>query len=148
MPTPILLNPALKDGGPRQFRRFTVSLPARVWDAALRNASTLDGLSLDAAVHAQVMDMSLTGLFFISDTVFPLETCLWVRLELRGQVIQVPVQARRKTEETLRGVRAFGCGVQFLRSPTTAQALPVLAAYLLTRPEAALYNAPANRSWA
>lgn len=139
-PDNILLDPALRTAGvgPRNFRRFQVTMPALMWRVALNTQVSLHDLKPSLGIPVCVVDMSLTGLMFLTESFYSPGTRLWLQIRVNNHIAHLPTQVRRNTTEKVDGKRVFGCGVQYLRCEQTAEALPYLAQYLLDRPEVAI----------
>ena len=133
----VLLSPALRDTkpGPRRFRRFCVTFSARVWRMALGHAPSIEDKDLTQMGRAVVTNISLTGLFFVTEAVFERRTALWMQMQVEDKNVQLPVLICRTTSETIGQRQHHGYGVKFLRSAETAAALPFLARYILDQPE-------------
>lgn len=120
---------------PRRFRRFTAAIPTLAWRMVLGEAPPTGETDLSQMGRAVVANVSLTGMFFITEATFTRKMPLWVRMQLNNRSVQMPVLVCRITMHQVGEREHYGYGVRFLRSPETANALPVLAEYMLDQTE-------------
>lgn len=120
---------------PRRFRRFAAAIPTLAWRMVLGDTPPTGDTDLSQMGRAVVANVSLTGMFFITEATFTRKMPLWMRMQLNSRNIQIPVLVCRITMQTVGAREHYGYGARFLRSPETAAALPILAEYMLTQTE-------------
>lgn len=109
------------DNSLRAFRRHAVTLSALV--------HAENGKSTPART-ASVEDISLSGLFFVCQWAFPLDSVVSVQMRLGTVAICVLAVVRRQTLLHVAGKRCYGCGVQFVRTEKAGQSLQHIIHYL------------------
>ena len=132
----------------RRFVRRGVSLAVCVWlaDAGGCEEPANRGI-LSQPRTAFIDDLSVSGLRFVSPAAFPLRSVVGVRLRLAGRTFQLEGLVCRREAEWVSGKRCWGCGVQFVRTPDTPQAILCIAKYVMSAqsalPSTALLEASA-----
>lgn len=119
--------------GQRCFQRCEVSLTVSVWLADTNGCEeTVNYAFLAQPRMAFVDELSVQGLRFVSPVAFPLLCVVGVRLRLGAHTFPLEGIVRRREVQWVSGKRCYECGVQFVRTPSTPEAVLCIAKYLMS----------------
>lgn len=115
----------------RRFNRHSVALTVAVWLTDPNDCEErVNRVMLSQPRTAFIEDLSMSGLRLTSSASFPIRSVVGIRLRLGAQTFQVEALVQRRTARQVSGKRCYECGVQFVRSKETPEALIHIANYL------------------
>lgn len=124
----------LEEGAPHEQRRFSrhgVTLTVTVWLADANGCDEpANTVMLSQPRTAFIDDLSMSGLRFVSPAAFPLHSVVGVRLRLGARSFSLEALVQWRAAQWVSGKRCHGCGVQFVRTRDTPEALICIAKYL------------------